>query len=143
VVGGGDGDVIPGGRGAGGVERLPRARHQLDCVERVGGVARDAGRHGERVAHRAPPQRFAHPFGDQHRAGFRGVGQDGDRGDVAETEHRVGFAQRAPRDGPEHRHRLVAGLLRCVAQLVDLPEHDRHGQHLAPGRCDSLLEHDG
>ena len=47
-----------------GFERMTGAGDELGGVERVRGVARDAGRHGERVADRARPQRLAHALGD-------------------------------------------------------------------------------
>ena len=108
----------------------------------MGRVARDAGRHGERVADRARTQRLAHPFGHDQRTGFRGVDEHRERDDVAEAEHRVALAQRAPRDGAERGERLVVCGGRCGFEAVELPEHDRDRLDLpARGRHHLLEQH--
>ena len=125
------------------LERMTGGGHELGCIERVTGVAGDAGRHRQRVAYRAGAQRLSHPIGDHPRAGLGGVDEDRDRDAVAHPEHGVALAQGPPRHRAEGRERLLSHLDRRRPQAVELPEDDRHRQHLATGRRHHLLEEDG
>ena len=85
-------------------------------------------------------QRVAHALRDHERTGLGGVDEHRHRGDVAQAEHRVALAERAPRHRAERGERLVGRGLLGTVEPVELPEHHRDRLHLAPGGGDNLLD---
>ena len=88
----------------------------------MSGVAGDACGDRERIAHRAPEQRSAHPLGRPHRAGLRGVLEDRADHQLAEPARTVALTQRAPHDIADDTERLVAGDAVRSVKPVDLEE---------------------
>ena len=121
----------------------PARDTELRGVERVGGVARDAGRHCERVADRARTQLLADSLGHGQRTRLGGVDEHRDCDDVADAEQGVALAQGAPGDGAEGGDGLVARGGRCGFEAVDLPEDDRDRQDLPAGGGHHLLQQHG
>ena len=100
-------------------------------LERVGGVTRDPGGDGERIADGTSVERTANAFCGPGGTRLCGVLEDGRRAGVGDTARGVAFPQCAADDIPEHTERLLPNRRFGGLEAVELEDHDRHRLQLA------------